>query len=81
MKRRYLYPLGLVATLALGGCKDTELRGVLKPWFQEEHDWHMKVFTAICQLEEKAAIEIPKRLCPGGPGEPGGRPPAPPVFD
>lgn len=80
---RLSIPLGLVLMLAACGkpAKDTELRAVLKPWLQEEYQWHLKVFTAICQLEEKAMIDIPKRLCPNGPGEPGGKPPAPPAFD
>jgi len=85
--RRITPVLALAALLPLAGCKDTDLRAKLKPYFQEQYDWGVKVRNAVCQLEADvydvansagdtraagpATDPGSNRLCSDGPGEPG----------
>ncbi len=85
--RRTMHVLALAALLPLAACKDTDLRAKLKPYFQAQYDWSVKVRNAVCQLETDVydvtdsggdtRVAGPStdpgsnRLCPDGPGDPG----------
>jgi hypothetical protein len=89
MKLHRLFPAALLVVV-VGGCEinanteDHELRAELNSWVRGQlHPWHVQVYQAICQLEERAEASSPldddRQLC-GGTGE-GGRPSDPPDFD
>ena len=94
MKHRRLLLVASIGLLAVGcpepgptpppTSRDEELRDTLQTWVHGElHGWHMEVWRAICQLEEREHAESPldneRRLC--RPGGDGGRPADPPAFE
>jgi hypothetical protein len=80
MRLSKLLPLSAILLLGLAGCKDQEVRAKLNSWTTQLNAWHVKVYTSLCELEKLQNLDTTKRLCPGGPGDPGGAPPPPPPF-
>jgi hypothetical protein len=60
--------------------KYQQLRDSVEKYALADYAWEQKLYQSICELEKAANIPVPKRLCPGGPGDGSGAPPKPPPF-
>jgi hypothetical protein len=76
VKRDTLVPVIALLSVGLVACKDPKVR----EWIPQAHAWHSKVYTSLCSVEQSINLPTGQRLCPAGPGDPGGAPPPPPAF-
>lgn len=89
MSLKKFLPFACLLFVGLTACQDKQLRqwvgaeppSQAPPSDNTVHEWHKKVFRAICRLEAAANIPTTDRMCPNGPGDPTGAPPRPPPWE